>query len=348
MVDLELKSNLMASLSDDESKFIFEQRHKYNKSGDYIYIANMCDKLYYNRYGVLLSDILKQQIKQNKYIIAFGTGAIGSRTAHTIKAMGIKLDFFCDNSNEKWGNKCEDIEIISPEKLKYNIGKCFILITTSIPTYMYQIKQQIIDMGFNDDDILLTCSILGNQYFDDLISFENNIDSFVDAGCYNADDTLKFISNTKNQYSYIYAFEPDEKNYKSCKMILKNYSNIDLSNFALSNTNEKKTFNFLNNGSSRLSNTGEYIVCTTKLDDYLDGKQVSYIKMDIEGAELNALKGSVNTIKKYAPNLAICVYHKKSDIYKILDFLYNLVPDYKLYFRHYSLCDLETVLYAIK
>jgi hypothetical protein len=69
--------------------------------------------------------------------------------------------------------------------------------------------------------------------------------------------------------------------------------------------------------------------------------------MDIEGAELNALKGAEQIIKRYKPKLAICIYHKPEDIWTIPNLLLEFVPDYQFYIRHYSLTCFETVLYAL-
>lgn len=69
--------------------------------------------------------------------------------------------------------------------------------------------------------------------------------------------------------------------------------------------------------------------------------------MDIEGSEMEALKGAENTIGKYKPRLAICVYHKPEDIIEIPLKILELNPEYKLYLRHYSYIHTETVLYAI-
>ncbi|WP_207131900.1 FkbM family methyltransferase [Clostridium botulinum] len=85
----------------------------------------------------------------------------------------------------------------------------------------------------------------------------------------------------------------------------------------------------------------------TSIDEFLQGKEVTFIKMDIEGAELEALKGAENTIKRYKPKLAICTYHKPMDIVNIPIYLKSIVPEYNIYLRHYSYGPLDTVCYAV-
>ncbi len=70
--------------------------------------------------------------------------------------------------------------------------------------------------------------------------------------------------------------------------------------------------------------------------------------MDIEGAELNALKGCEKIIKRYQPKLAICIYHRNEDFIEIPKYILSIVPEYKLYMRHHNISGTETVLYAIK
>lgn len=99
--------------------------------------------------------------------------------------------------------------------------------------------------------------------------------------------------------------------------------------------------------SSCISNDGEQVVMVDSLDNVLGKKEVSFIKMDVEGAELEALQGAKNLIQRNAPKLAICVYHKLSDIYEIPQLLLEYNPNYIFYLRHYSFEEYETVLYAI-
>ena len=68
--------------------------------------------------------------------------------------------------------------------------------------------------------------------------------------------------------------------------------------------------------------------------------------MDVEGAELKSLMGARNTIIKNHPHLAICVYHKPSDLYEISGYILSLVPEYKFLLRHYCSREWETILYV--
>ena len=68
--------------------------------------------------------------------------------------------------------------------------------------------------------------------------------------------------------------------------------------------------------------------------------------MDIEGSEKEALKGARNTIKKYKPKLAICLYHKPEDIITLPQYILELAPEYKFKIRHYTTFAYDTILYA--
>ena len=73
---------------------------------------------------------------------------------------------------------------------------------------------------------------------------------------------------------------------------------------------------------------------------------VGFIKMDIEGAEFDALHGAESVIVRDKPLLAISVYHRTGDMLAIMDYLHELVPEYRFWLRHYSIGVADTVLYA--
>lgn len=89
--------------------------------------------------------------------------------------------------------------------------------------------------------------------------------------------------------------------------------------------------------------------CTT-LDDYAvrNLSHVNFIKMDIEGAEMAALKGGSEIIREFKPKLAISGYHKPEDLWEIPQKLKSLNPGYELTFGHHSPVHWESVFYAVQ
>ena len=91
-------------------------------------------------------------------------------------------------------------------------------------------------------------------------------------------------------------------------------------------------------------------VPVTTLDSELGGSRVSVVKMDIEGSELDALKGACGIIRSQHPKLAVCVYHKQEDLFAIIQYIHSFDTEqhsYKYYLRHHSDQITETVLYAV-
>jgi FkbM family methyltransferase len=91
-------------------------------------------------------------------------------------------------------------------------------------------------------------------------------------------------------------------------------------------------------------------VLTITIDDIVKQKnidRIDFIKMDIEGAEFNALKGAENTIKAFKPKLAISAYHKFDDLYRLPKLIKSIRNDYRFYLDYYTIVADEIILYAI-
>ena len=84
--------------------------------------------------------------------------------------------------------------------------------------------------------------------------------------------------------------------------------------------------------------------------DLLDNMEIhepTFIKMDIEGAEIQAIQGARETIARAHPRLAICVYHNVGDFYRIPQMVLGIREDYDIYLRHYTETIYETVMFFI-
>lgn len=97
---------------------------------------------------------------------------------------------------------------------------------------------------------------------------------------------------------------------------------------------------------SKIDESGDSIIQMDSIDNICENEKVTYIKMDIEGSELEALRGARKVICRDKPRLGICIYHKPEDLLEIPMFIKKMVPEYKLYIRHHSPHYNETVIYA--
>ena len=193
-----------------------------------------------------------------------------------------------------------------------------------------------------------TMRMTPNQYFDsDYYNHISDKEIFVDCGAYDGDSIKGFIECVGNCYQKIYAFEPDSKNFANLlSMVNENgYRNVESFNLATGEEEGELFFNELGSLGSNISETGTRKVRVVKLDDIIQDK-ITWLKMDIEGAEMDTLRGSENLIRKYKPKLAVCIYHKCEDLFLIPEYLHKLVPEYKFKVRRHAPFLDETVLYA--
>lgn len=185
------------------------------------------------------------------------------------------------------------------------------------------------------------------QYFEKGIMPLSEDEIFVDCGAYNGDSALAFINAIREagilNYKKIISFEPDPYNFvQMCNRKIPNHICI---NKGTSDHQDKYKFAIMGT-SSGISDLGEVTIETDTLDNMI-AEKVTLVKMDIEGAELASLRGAQDMIKRDKPKLAICIYHRKEDLWEIQNFLRELVPQYRFYVRAYEETARELVLYAI-
>lgn len=342
---LQRAENVYSSLNDPESKEFFKHTLLFKITRDYSDFENT---LSYTSPQVKksiqeLEKPIQNAAKNPQTIIIYGAGLIGITTFRKINRKENIL--FCDQ-NYATQKEVQGIPVISPQELIQNYPNskiiianyagekeiCHFLLKNNIP------KENILPIGIND---------IENQYFDDIMKIEKD-EIFVDAGAYDGYTTIQFAKWCNNTHKAIYLFEPDQQNLKMTNNNIEenNIKRTTLFPYGLWNKEETLKFHCQQTGSC-IDNTGEIEIKTNTLDNLLKNIPVTFIKMDIEGAELNALKGAKETISKYRPKLAISVYHKPEDIITIPEYIKSLVPEYKFYLRHYTNSKYETVLYGV-
>lgn len=168
--------------------------------------------------------------------------------------------------------------------------------------------------------------------FDEMMSLLNITDAenYLDLGAFNGDTVLEFIKRAKS-WDKITALEPDARNFRKLKANTENFGNVTCLNSAVSN--ECKQVHFLSRGgrNGRMSDSGA-AVDAVSIDSL--NQPFSLIKMDVEGAELDALSGGAETIKKFRPKMLVSAYHRSEDIFTLPLKVLEIQPAYKIYMRH--------------
>ena len=158
-------------------------------------------------------------------------------------------------------------------------------------------------------------------------------DIAIDGGAYDGATSRDFAM----QGAKVYAFEMDFNNYKNCLNRADKY-NFTIENLGLSNQEGEEFYSVGGVGSRKGS--GEFVGRFTDLDNYVLKKnlpRVDYIKLDIEGAELDMLHGAAKTISRWKPKMAVSAYHKPEDLWTLAKYIKSIREDYKFYFRHYKI-----------
>lgn len=186
-----------------------------------------------------------------------------------------------------------------------------------------------------------------NQYFpNDIIKLKEN-EVFLDAGAYDGDTFFEFSSRVNNKYNKYIAIEPDPKNFELIKFNLKTSKNVIIEPFAVGDKHEFLNFNSTGGEGASINNEGNILVECVTIDEKYKLDKPTFLKFDIEGAELDALKGAINVIKETTPTIAVCIYHKPQDIFDIPIWINNINPNYNFYVRTHGSDGFEFVLYAI-
>lgn len=220
--------------------------------------------------------------------------------------------------------------------------------------YSKKVFVNVLNAKLTGDFTLYEEIMSGSEYYDPEIIQLSDDEVLLDVGAYRGYNILEFYKRTMGKYERIIACEPDSITLS----ILKNtIASNDIERVEIHNKgawHKTATLSFQDGlaGSSRILESDAVSPSNTSInvdtiDNIMNGRRVTYISMDIEGSEHNAILGAEQSIKKWKPKMAVCVYHKREDLFDLLLLLKSFVPEYKFFMRHYTNHQTETVIYAI-
>jgi FkbM family methyltransferase len=205
---------------------------------------------------------------------------------------------------------------------------------TSRTEYLTQLSYLLSSM----DELEVTAAPEQEQYFPrDLVHLSAQ-EVFVDCGAYDGDTVESFLEACGSRFGAIVAFEPDPEAIDGLRTLVRESlpqlgDRIRVEQKAVGAIAGQLRFEGGGTPVSRIAESGTLVVDCVTLDAALVDLAPTFIKMDIEGAEEDALLGATETIRAHRPVLAVCVYHVQAHLYRLPLLIGRLCADYTLFLR---------------
>ncbi len=237
------------------------------------------------------------------------------------------------------------------QRRKKEINNAFNLLQDDLSKEIYC---QILDVYVTRRIKPINSRSFDEQYIPCDISLTKGHTSMINCGSFDG-DTIKRLIKQGIKFQTIVCIEPNIKNFMALSNWIKkekaknpNFAkNVILLPVCIGNKTEYLNIYDAGSNSNINKKTGTTIkaLCVA-LDQIVELEEITFINMDIEGAEIQALDGCKNLIKKYEPDLAISVYHEPSQLWEVLLKIKKYSDNYQFFLRNYTGRVAETVLYA--
>lgn len=307
-------------------------------------------------HGVCVSDdFYKERIFRGMKVLPISVATKENDLPLFMMAFGVK-------ETDKIYKLSKEINLIYPEmpvcdtppftkktvlKNEEKIKKAYSLLADEKSRHVYE---NIIQFRLSGDiSLLKECETPPEEGYE-LILKPDREEIIFDCGAYKGDTIDDFLKYS-NKVSELYAAEPCPKSFEKLK---EKHGDFNLYNCAIGKEDGSAEFIFSRGRGSTLANNGKLTAGKLKtvpiktVDSILCGRPCTVIKYDVEGNEADSISGSVETIKKYRPDLLVASYHKGEDIFNLPLLIDELFGGYKIYLRHHPcLPSWETNVYAV-
>jgi len=238
--------------------------------------------------------------------------------------------------------------LTSTKKLSKHKDKLFSAYEKLEDEHSKKLFQNIVEYRFSRDlSIVQKPQNFKTQYIPDDIVIKYPPLNFIDCGAYDGDTIMHLINNNIELNSFV-AFEPDTDNIAKLSKNLKSTNAISgfIYPCGVYGTSKQLRFSSGQGSASHIDDSGDVVIQVVSMDEVLLDYEANFIKMDIEGAEIDALLGAEELIRKNKPILAISAYHKFDDLWTITDLISSWNLGYKFYLRLYEYNGFGLVYYA--
>lgn len=214
-----------------------------------------------------------------------------------------------------------------------------------------EVFEKIVRFRLLDDSIEVPTMSQEKQYFEYGFYEKRQDEVFIDCGAFNGISLKTFLKENDDIFDGYYGMEPDVANYVKLKECIQDMPENIKDKLYITPKAAWKDENgiqlyALHGPGSFAADIGQEKAETITIDKMLNGKRATYIKMNIEGSEKEALQGAEKTIKEYKPRLAVAGYHRTDDLWKIPMMIKRYREDYKIYLRSY-MNHISFVYYAV-
>jgi len=293
-------------------------------------VDNNCKNMHMN-HNIMVCDIKKAIELSNDYVVVISAPKYRTEIRQQLKEYVDEEKNF-DFEAEIYCSFISDIEVYK-KYLKSNWDRIEKIYNCLSDEKSKDVLEAFIMGRLTGNQDYFNKVMIDNQYYtDELLKFSNQ-EVMVEIGSNNGETLLKLLDIVNRKFKSVYCFEPDKECIRALRKVIEEENgNIVLIEKGAWDKATKLSFESdSTNGASQIVEgikNNSYDIETDTVDNCVS-EMVSFIKMDIEGAEKKALLGCENTIKKYKPRLAICIYHNKEDLLDIAEYVKCIVQSIK-------------------
>ena len=362
-------SRIYHAMGDETSRRLYESLLRLQYTGDVQYLIEAVQLNGFEPDPALLQyKMLQEWTAAQKPAILYGLGKIAESAFQLAadKEGAVGYLFFPFITDIPWAGYCdknrrgtfgpEQKEIMTPEEMLAGFPDALICVAAEA---FEEIKQELMELGFTEGRICRyipgrTKFFEDKQYFGEAFMPPRQERFFVEGGAYRFDSAERFLDwNRGYGAEGLLCFEPDPVNYEICCQKLQEQTegalarNSKIIHAGVSDRCAVMCFHAAGSDESQFSEArGGVSISLRPIDQEIGERNISFLKLDVEGFELAALQGAEQAIRRCRPRMAVCAYHKLEDLLKIPKWILDLEMGYTLQLRMYSNEYLEIVCYA--